>query len=248
MKRSNGIICVRTGIWVLAVLIGRVDPCLLAALYGAAPTGLTSEWRLSWSRTNEVSLGVRLLPHLRPADDWYLYVTFRSTLAPSTNNLDRAGPVRPGEARTLAYAPTAQYFMATNSTWGPMTLVDASGHEAAPLKPRTNSRESYPEVYSVNAMFSYLTSPGRGGWRSGPPLPIALQPGLGLPLVEVNRFFRITGPNDYRLTLWPKVYRRETPGSDLCRRIDLPPVSLDFHVPAPKPQPGPEPAPHHANP
>ena len=43
---------------------------------------------------------------------------------------------------------------------------------------------------------------------------------------EITDWFPVRKPGEYRLTIWPKVYKRLKENDDLCQRIDLPPVSV----------------------
>jgi hypothetical protein len=45
---------------------------------------------------------------------------------------------------------------------------------------------------------------------------------------SLGDYFDIEEPGEYAITVWPKVYKRDATNSDVCHRIDLPPVSAKF--------------------
>ncbi len=46
-----------------------------------------------------------------------------------------------------------------------------------------------------------------------------------LPLTD---YFDIKEPGQYTFTVWPKIYKHSSTNTDICNRIDLPPVSVTF--------------------
>jgi len=45
---------------------------------------------------------------------------------------------------------------------------------------------------------------------------------------ELENYFDLSKPGQYKFTVWPKIYQRTATNHDLCRRIDLPPVTATF--------------------
>jgi hypothetical protein len=120
------------------------------------------------------------------------------------------------------------YYMATNSFCGPVELRDAKGRSLPLLKPEVSRPEAYPPRYSLSAdNFNRLY---RNRAYLGPgifPLPL-LGAHLSSELVKLDlaEHFDLKEPGDYELTVWPKIYKRISKTSDLCERIDVPPVSV----------------------
>ena len=111
-------------------------------------------------------------------------------------------------------------FGPTNLFCGPVQLRDAAGRELPPLKPEVSSPEAYPESFSVAQARKQRPDPRTA-------FPLALY-GWAPQLARFNLgdYFAIDKPGAYRLTVWPKIYKRSTGNPDLCERIDVPPVAV----------------------
>jgi hypothetical protein len=124
------------------------------------------------------------------------------------------------------------YYMATNSFPGPMELRDSEGRVVEMLKPELCSADAYPAQYNWSAEHNSV-------WRrTGAYLGSDIFPSIILgtsTTSEVGRFdlgnyFAIATPGEYRLTVWPKIYKRVAKTNDLCLRIDVPPVTATIKV------------------
>ena len=120
------------------------------------------------------------------------------------------------------------YHMATNSFCGPIELCDVKGRTLRLLKPEVSRPEAYPPRYSisteeVNFLHRYRAYLGPGIF----PVPVFADRSFS-ELVKLNptEYFDLKEPGEYRLTVWPKIYKRMSKTNDLCERIDLPPVTL----------------------
>ncbi len=132
------------------------------------------------------------------------------------------------KARYPFYAPLADFFMATNSTWGPMDLVDPVGRRVRPIKGDVNDPAAYPGSYRVDDMFFRLSFTGDS--RRGPPVPASLRTEQGIPLFRIDEYFKMQDAGDYQLTLWPTIYQRESAGTDLCHKVTFPAARLTLHI------------------
>lgn len=131
----------------------------------------------------------------------------------------------------------------------PSSFADYRGQEF-PLFPDVSSLTAYPLTYSLKREHGLYFSRFKNGY-SGPgifPMPLffagprteLVRFGLSgkettrqLPTLYQRRFeledyFDKKRPGEYTLTVWPKIYKRLTTNSDLCTRIDIPPVTVRF--------------------
>lgn len=119
------------------------------------------------------------------------------------------------------------FFQALNSFCGPIELRDANGLALPLLRPEVNRLEFYPEVFKFNALQPAKFGISSNSVWSGPPWPTYLRTVCPqLCRFAVKDYFAIKKPGDYRLTVWPKIYKRSADDAMVCRRVDLPPVSL----------------------
>jgi len=118
------------------------------------------------------------------------------------------------------------FYRATNSFCGFVHLKDAEGHEVPLLKPSVNHTNAYPDTYDLwevrNALIMRI--------GKGPPLPYLIHGETGHISFSANDYFEIKQPGVYELTIWPKIYKRITAESNLCQRIDFPPITNTFHL------------------
>lgn len=122
-----------------------------------------------------------------------------------------------------------KYYMATNSFCGPIELRDAAGRLVPLLKPDVDSLKSYPASYDI-WLVSRILETGKNGFYSGPaqPQPVALSH-TPLSSFDLKDYFKLEKSGEYRLTVWPKIYEWVSPKSRICRRIDIPPVTVTIN-------------------
>lgn len=132
----------------------------------------------------------------------------------------------------------------------PNISPEPGGMEFA-LNPDVSSLKAYPPTYSLQTEHGHYLGRFKHGY-SGPgvfPLPlfftiprtemVRFQLGRdsrakGTPPVaslyrrcfQLGDYFELKEPGEYKLTVWPKIYRRSATNDDICQRIDLPPVSV----------------------
>lgn len=117
-----------------------------------------------------------------------------------------------------------KYFVATNSFCGFVELRNESEDVITLLKPEMNLQESYPDSYNLKISnrilmekISYMGADKPGCLSGTDPEQCRF---------HLKDYFKIEKPGDYQLTVWPKIYKRSETNSDLCERIDLPPVTI----------------------
>jgi|GEM_PF-7079123 len=161
--------------------------------------------------TNGIYASADISEHY-PGAPHYVTITMRFT-SPNTNvQVFRFG--KEGE-RGLFFRPT-------NSVCGPMKLEGPEGQEIALLNPSINDVASYPLSYNLRQVRAAL-EPMVG---KGPPLPYVISGDVARFSFSLANFFPLKAPGQYQFTIWPKIYKRTTPDSEICNRIDLPPVTL----------------------
>ncbi len=132
-------------------------------------------------------------------------------------------------------------------------LASYSGREF-PLDPQVSSLNAYPETYSLNREHWRYYGRFRHGY-SGPgifPMPLfvttprselvrfqispdsdskepAPVPTVERRWFELGALFDIKNAGEYKLTVWPKIYKRSATNPDICQRLDLPPVSVTIN-------------------
>lgn len=136
--------------------------------------------------------------------------------------------IRPGEPLII----TKRYWGATNFCCGPIELQDTDGNKIPLLKPNINSPESYPASFSMTNLISQMPKYS---------IEIYIQPPPGFHesdfLRERNRpyqidsfkledYFKPKKVGEYKLTVWPKIYKQSEMNQDLYQRIDVPPVTV----------------------
>lgn len=134
--------------------------------------------------------------------------------------------------KRAAWGGRFKYFEATNyktsnSFWGPIELQDAAGQRVPLREPKINSEDAYPATNSVMTAHQILiTQYGDGPYNGLPPLPTPLSGnGTTIPF-HLKDYFKLEKSGEYKLTVWPKIYKRISPTNDICQRIDLPPATM----------------------
>lgn len=120
------------------------------------------------------------------------------------------------------------YYVATNSFCGPISMCDGNGKELSLLKPDVSLLTAYPDSYSLNVEHWHYLSRYKVYLGAGvfPPPLMTYSNSSQLAQFQLGDYFDIKSPGEYKLTVWPKIYERESTNDDICRRIDLPPVTV----------------------
>jgi hypothetical protein len=152
----------------------------------------------------------------------------------NTNRFGFYGEKRPDDAREVMpvmkklFSEGFLYFRPTNLFCGPIELQDSFGKKIPSSKPRVISDDPYPSVFSLNVAREHNPSSAMLF-----PSPLVNSPDL-LARFEVGDYFDVKEPGEYKLTVWPKIYKRLSADDDKCQRIDLPPVTAIIKVDAVK--------------
>jgi hypothetical protein len=143
-----------------------------------------------------------------------------------------ANPVKTNATARVEYFKNGFFFQSLNSFCGIVELRDKN-HAVVPLRqPEVNWTNDYP------AYFTSATLPQSRFWPKTAPQFAPKErwptPFLGeiahLPSFSLTNIFAVEHPGEYRLTIWPIIYKRVYLGQDLCERVDLPPVSVDLTI------------------
>jgi hypothetical protein len=144
-----------------------------------------------------------------------------------------------------------QYFMATNSIYGPMILYNSNGISVPMLKPEINKLNAYPDRFFLRAMGKELDRSRYGRDR---PEPLRETMNYGKyytafsTTINLSKIFNVKTPGEYKLKVWPKIYQCDVTNNlvnerswrayecqcvqcsatndDICERIDLEPVLI----------------------
>jgi len=145
------------------------------------------------------------------------------------------------------------FYLPGNCFCGPVEIRDASGVQIPLIKSNVSALTNYPASYSLKAERSDYFR--RSELHFGPnvfPIPVMAfsprsemfrfelctitqseEPRLNDPFAvapeSLINYFDIREPGEYTFTVWPKIYKRVSTNSDICERIDLPPVSVTFN-------------------
>ena len=114
------------------------------------------------------------------------------------------------------------YYIPTNLFCGPVELRDPKG-ALLPSKKPDPLRESYPPSFSIAA-----SKKARPDTKTVYPYHLASSGDL-LARFHIGDYFDINGPGVYKVTVQPMIYKRESTKSDICSRIELPPVTVSFN-------------------
>lgn len=185
------------------------------------PGSSTKAGRVWGASTNGVTGWI----HAQGGDEPFVYVGVQ---VPPDANTSLAAAGKTNELPSWAADKTSQYFMWTNPFCGPMELRDGHGRIVLPLKQEMNVPDVFPSQFDLvlvksNLWFQHM----RTGFYSGPTLPSKVRvPWMQLSCFRLKDCFKLQAPGEYRLTVWPKIYKRVSPASRVCRRIDVPPVTV----------------------
>lgn len=164
------------------------------------------------SETNSITADIHITPFNGVHEVWIALNLSRTDI--EFTNLSRWG-----------YWGPYRYFEATNSFVGPIELRDRAGRKVPSTHPAINSATAYPKSYSLHEANHSLMS--RYGFYSGPSLPMSYRTASPFHFT-LEHYFALKKPGEYKLTVWPKIYKRISPTNDICQRIDLPPVSISI--------------------
>jgi len=126
------------------------------------------------------------------------------------------------------------YWEATNSFCGPIRLIDANSNQVTSLKPIYSLPTSYPASLSMRQInedfgrqlikYKYILAfpkvpgyPGRDFLRD---------PNRDYQLTAFNLsdYFKPEKAGEYKLTVWPKIYKQSETNKDIYDRIDVPSI------------------------
>ena len=117
--------------------------------------------------------------------------------------------------------------MATNDFCGPLELLDGDGHKVPLLKPGVNSLGAYPSSFKLLEMREILMSRHQRGRYDGPLLPWpCVSANTQFKMFHIAEYFKLSKLGEYKLTVWPKIYKLTSTNDDLCERIDVPSVII----------------------
>lgn len=123
------------------------------------------------------------------------------------------------------------YLVPTNGFCGSISLISSNNFEVPILNPSLLSSNSYPRYLEWTALL--FGDPGR---YSGP------VPGYNglfeksgdtqgeICVIHLKEIYSLTNKGDYKLIVWPKIYKRTETNDNVYQRIDLAPVSTTVHV------------------
>lgn len=134
----------------------------------------------------------------------------------------------PKDAHDIAHSPLLKamlsdsflYFTPTNPFYDAIQLQDATGKTLPLFKAYASTSNSYPALFSLAAARknnSYASS--------SEPRPLKSSRDT-LAQFQLEDYFKIEESGNYKLTVWPKIYKRASTNDDICHRIDLPPVTV----------------------
>lgn len=148
----------------------------------------------------------------------------------NTNEFGFFGEKMPEDAREAlpvmrkAFSEQLLYFRPTNLFCGPVELLDPSGKPVPCLKTGLISINDYPPSFSFGEAKKHNPHP-----PTIFPSPLIVTPDL-LAKFPVADYFAIKQIGDYKLTVWPKIYERASTNDDMCKRIDLPAITMAISI------------------
>ncbi len=141
--------------------------------------------------------------------------------------------VRQGEP--LILNSSSLYWGATNSFCGPIELQDSEGKKAPLLNPIFSAPVAYPDSFSMSNLINQmpklnyiLMAPLVPGDHGSNFLGNADKP-YQLISFNLKDYFKPRNPGEFRLTIWPKIYKRSDESNadhDLYQRVDLAPLTV----------------------
>ena len=126
------------------------------------------------------------------------------------------------------------YLVPTNGFLGVISLCDSNNLELPLVNPNLNSTNSYPDKLDWHKMNEPRKDGGWGYWRLRCNNGIFRTPEQTLCQicrVNLRDIYMLTNSGTYKLTIWPKIYKRTETNEDIYQRIDLLPMSTTIHVP-----------------
>jgi hypothetical protein len=126
------------------------------------------------------------------------------------------------------------YWGANNSFCGPIELKDETGQKIPLLKPSVSLPESYPAGFYLSPLFhDWFNKDMTQASTYVLPMPGEKPPGFlcdskrryQLALFSLGDYFKIKKSGEYKLTVWPKIYKRSATNTDFFERIDVSPVT-----------------------
>lgn len=118
------------------------------------------------------------------------------------------------------------YFQSTNFFCGPIEMRDPTGRQLPPIQADIVSTSAYPANFSFKSVKDHNPHPTMFF-----PIPLIHSPDQ-LARFSLTNYFDIKEPGEYKLTVWPKIYKRASTNDDLCQRIDVPPVTVPINITA----------------
>lgn len=133
--------------------------------------------------------------------------------------------------RTINEALMGPHFLLpTNGCIGLMELHGSNGQRVEPKNPTLMNSNNYPTNLNWNTLVEQsrnnIRVPGQRAYLFGAG---DLMPEQEIAMFDLAKYFTLEKPGDYKLTLWPKLYKKVQRDKDLFQLIDIPPVSFNFH-------------------
>lgn len=129
-------------------------------------------------------------------------------------------------AMSRVWANQLLYFRPTNFFCGPIELRDPAGRQLPPIQADIVSKSAYPANFSFKSAKEHNPHPTMFF-----PVPLIYSP-YQLATFSLTNYFNVKETGEYKLTVWPKVYKRASTNDDLCKRIDVPPVTVPINITA----------------
>jgi hypothetical protein len=143
---------------------------------------------------------------------------------------------RQGESFPYGGTNLNLYWGATNNFCGPMELRDETGRNLRSLQPNLTVLRAYPDCFNLRRLEKSVFDQETSGTFHLHPIMV---PGDVMEnfLADSNRvsrlcdfkltnFFKLKVGEEYKLTIWPKIYKRSETNNDIFKRIDIPPVTI----------------------
>lgn len=117
---------------------------------------------------------------------------------------------------------------------GPIELQDADGNNIPLLKPDVSSPELYPDSFNLTNHIKLMPKLEKGFILMLPPAPQSYDPDFlrepnryySIATFNLNSYFKPEKAGEYKLTVWPKIYRQSETNNDIYQRIDVPPIAV----------------------
>lgn len=117
---------------------------------------------------------------------------------------------------------------------GLIELRDGRGNIIPLLKKDMFSPELCPDSFDITNQMKLVPKIRNGYTLMLLPAPQSRNPDFllepnknySVAYFDLNTYFRPPMPGEYKLTIWPKIYKQSETNKDLYERIDVPPVSV----------------------